>query len=449
MAVGLLAWYIACCLHAVAGMLSITAESGGGASVHAEGQFISSAHLLAENTALKEQVRQLLEELEFMKHKITYRCPQFTGPFPRDWSKQGECITEDLMWDYTLHGQIPFGFDQPDKDASKKLMEQRKQREEVKAKMPDGITEFWPADKCREQPDTQLGGGVEGCLLMRRFRLSQTPFWSKHLIDLLVGRVQKGEDISPKDYWHSAPDVKKAVEVAGLKGKDVLVAGSISPWVESVLLASGVEQVTSCDYSPPMSDHPGISTLSMEEVLKPSSGRTFDSILSYSSLEHDGLGRYGDPFNPVGDFAAVRELNRLLKPGGLLLLGVPTQPSDDLPFNSGRVYGPLRMPKLIEHSGLVFEGFMFDGNHTPGPLPLHDLDSPFWKHNRWAEHAIMFLRKPQQQQTPQTPQGPGPRSPTLLEDGAITEELVDEGDGAEDAEYAEDADDASGGDEEE
>ncbi len=27
----------------------------------------------------------------------------------------------------------------------------------------------------------------------------------------------------------------------------------------------------------------------------------FDAMISFSSLEHSGLGRYGDPFNPWGD----------------------------------------------------------------------------------------------------------------------------------------------------
>ena len=49
----------------------------------------------------------------------------------------------------------------------------------------------------------------------------------------------------------------------------------------------------------------------------------FTAIISYSSIEHDGLGRYGDPINPGGDVAAMREFWRWIRPGGLLYLGVP------------------------------------------------------------------------------------------------------------------------------
>lgn len=389
-ALKVLAW-VAVCSSIVRSMHAVTEHSVD--AIKATRQSLNTDQLLTENLALKEKIQLLTREVEFMKHQVKYRCPQFTGPFPRDWAKQGDCIPQDLMWGFTMEGAIPFGFGEPEKEASKKLMETRKAHEQDLKFGQERIVEFWPEDKCRSFPDTQLGGGLDGCLMLKRMAVSNAPFWTKALIDHFVDRVKKGDDISPEDYWHSATDVKKAADVAGLSGMDVLVAGSISPWVESVLLASGVDTVSSVDYNPPRSNHSSIKTLSMDEVLKPSSTKAFDSIFSYSSLEHDGLGRYGDPFNPVGDFAAVRELNRLLKPGGLLLLGVPTQPEDDLPFNSGRIYGPLRLPKLIENSGLVFEGFVFNGTHVPGPLPLDNMTSPFWKHNRWSEHAIMLLRK--------------------------------------------------------
>ena len=44
-----------------------------------------------------------------------------------------------------------------------------------------------------------------------------------------------------------------------------------------------------------------------------------DSIPSISCLhavEHVGLGRYGDPIDPEGCFTAMRELGRVVSPGG-------------------------------------------------------------------------------------------------------------------------------------
>jgi len=40
-------------------------------------------------------------------------------------------------------------------------------------------------------------------------------------------------------------------------------------------------------------------------------------------VEHVGLGRYGEPLDPEGDIKAMRELRRVLAPGGSLLFVVP------------------------------------------------------------------------------------------------------------------------------
>ena len=50
-----------------------------------------------------------------------------------------------------------------------------------------------------------------------------------------------------------------------------------------------------------------------------------DSVESLSylhTMEHIGLGRYGDPIDPLGYLKGMNELQRVLKPGGKLYLSV-------------------------------------------------------------------------------------------------------------------------------
>jgi SAM-dependent methyltransferase len=54
-------------------------------------------------------------------------------------------------------------------------------------------------------------------------------------------------------------------------------------------------------------------------------------------IEHIGLGRYGDPLDASGDLKAVRELVRVLAPGGNLLVAVPVG-KPRVQFNAHRVY---------------------------------------------------------------------------------------------------------------
>lgn len=65
-----------------------------------------------------------------------------------------------------------------------------------------------------------------------------------------------------------------------------------------------------------------------------------DSIASLScmhTVEHVGLGRYGDPVDPQGDIKAAAELARVLQPGGQLIFVVPVGRSR-IEFNAHRVY---------------------------------------------------------------------------------------------------------------
>lgn len=65
------------------------------------------------------------------------------------------------------------------------------------------------------------------------------------------------------------------------------------------------------------------------------------SIPSLSCLhvvEHIGLGRYGDPLDPDGDVKAMRELQRVLAPGGSILFVTPTG-RPRIQFNAHRIYG--------------------------------------------------------------------------------------------------------------
>lgn len=72
----------------------------------------------------------------------------------------------------------------------------------------------------------------------------------------------------------------------------------------------------------------------------------FDVAFSISSFEHDGLGRYGDPLNPEGDFRAMKEMAATVAPGGYLILSVPVG-ADLLAWNCHRVYGRKRLPMLL------------------------------------------------------------------------------------------------------
>ena len=153
-----------------------------------------------------------------------------------------------------------------------------------------------------------------------------------------------------------------------VRGGNVLVIGSQTPWIEAMLIELGAAKVTTVDYTPIENHHPQIETLTPEELSRrflSTPDFSFDGIVTFSSVEHSGLGRYGDALNPWGDLITMSKAWCLTKPGGKLLIGVPTG-YDSIYFNAHRLYGPIQYSHLFANWNVVYtETKMFkDGIRT-------------------------------------------------------------------------------------
>ncbi len=70
------------------------------------------------------------------------------------------------------------------------------------------------------------------------------------------------------------------------------------------------------------------------------------SLSCMHTIEHIGLGRYGDPIDPNGDKLALAELERVVAPGGNLLIVVPVG-KPRIQFNAHRIYSPQMLRELL------------------------------------------------------------------------------------------------------
>ncbi len=64
---------------------------------------------------------------------------------------------------------------------------------------------------------------------------------------------------------------------------------------------------------------------------------SLQSLSCMHTVEHIGLGRYGDPIDADGDLKAIAELKRVVKPGGSILFVVPVG-KPIVVFNAHRIY---------------------------------------------------------------------------------------------------------------
>lgn len=85
-------------------------------------------------------------------------------------------------------------------------------------------------------------------------------------------------------------------------------------------------------------------------------------------VEHVGLGRYGDSLDPLGDLRAMRELSRVVMPGGSLLFVVPVG-VPRVCFNSHRVYGYEQIIQAFP--GLTLVEFSLIPDSKQQPILLH------------------------------------------------------------------------------
>jgi len=137
-------------------------------------------------------------------------------------------------------------------------------------------------------------------------------------------------------------------QMTKLKNGNVLVIGSENPWVEACVLASGAKHITTLEYGEIISEHPQISTITPSEIQKNIEKYLgfFDAVVSFSSVEHSGLGRYGDELNPWGDRQAIARAWCASKNGAELLLAVPYG-NDIIFYNAHRQYGNIMYPHLV------------------------------------------------------------------------------------------------------
>ena len=167
----------------------------------------------------------------------------------------------------------------------------------------------------------------------------------------LLQRDNQGININ---HYHDRNTLRPALRryIDSIRDKHVAVIGTAVPWAEAMLINLGADRITTVEYRNIVIEHPRLQVITPYKLAEKFLNRTadtFDTAFSYSSIEHAGLGRYGDPLMPYGDMEALAQIWCVTKPGGYLFLALPMTRNRKecvLIWNANRNYGSVRMQHL-------------------------------------------------------------------------------------------------------
>jgi len=126
-------------------------------------------------------------------------------------------------------------------------------------------------------------------------------------------------------------------------------------------LLSAAMPVVLVDYRPLHATIDGLQCVAGDAQRLPFRDASVESLSCLHVAEHIGLGRYGDGIDPEGTVRVIRELSRVLAPGGNLFFALPVG-MPRVCFNAHRIHAAttvrncLAELELLEHSGVHDDG---------------------------------------------------------------------------------------------
>lgn len=114
-----------------------------------------------------------------------------------------------------------------------------------------------------------------------------------------------------------------------------------------------------------------------------------ESLSALCSLEHFGLGRYGDEIDPEACFKCFKAIQKKMKSGGLVYISVPIG-KEHLEFNAHRVFYPQTIIEEFDQMDLVEFSSCY-GNLYEEKIDIHKYDN--WDKKGGERFGLFMFRK--------------------------------------------------------
>ena len=120
------------------------------------------------------------------------------------------------------------------------------------------------------------------------------------------------------------------------------------------------------DYRPAELKLSNLESLEGDLMRLPFADNSITSISCMHTVEHVGLGRYGDSIDPEGDLKAIEELKRIVSKDGSLLFVVPMGKKAKIEFNAHRIYTYDMIMSYFEDMDLKEFSYIFENEKDGG-----------------------------------------------------------------------------------
>jgi SAM-dependent methyltransferase len=201
----------------------------------------------------------------------------------------------------------------------------------------------------------------------------------------VIDTANEAWDDGKQSWYAAALDFAAKSLGPGDNRRECLIIGSPMPEVQHI--AGMGWRVTYVDVRKPPADLDHFVECDATRLMFPD--ESVDAVSSTCVLCHAGLGRYGDPVKPNGDLLMLREIARVLKPGGSAAIMVgPTIAGHEMKSsvvygNVHRIYRPEDVASMLRGVRLELqESAIFE---TPEPQ--------MYGHVKYAYMSVL-VRKP-------------------------------------------------------
>lgn len=162
--------------------------------------------------------------------------------------------------------------------------------------------------------------------------------------------------VHPYYFYQDTWAFKRIVEI---QPKSMVDVGSTSLLVG---ILAQLFPVTSFDVRPLPVSLPNLICRRASVTSLPLPDNSVELLNTLCVLEHIGLGRYGDKLDPLGTVKALKEISRVVRSGGHLIMSTNINRAPMLRFNAHRIFTKPQLLAELPKFSLVKETFLY-------PLP--------------------------------------------------------------------------------